>query len=501
MKPPAPADSPKPKPAPLTTSPKKTLGIKASLVGAVLLTVTLTASIVYVPWALTSKRNLKDIVAQANEEVVLGASQEVKRLLGSARTANSLIQNSFYYDLVDFDEPRSREAFFLSLLESNPDFTWIQLGYKNGDFLGAQRLLDGKLRTHFRDWDAATGDTLATVKTYVSLSADENTVETTELMSQPFNATERPWYTAALASPDEQAWSVYVYRTTQRPGVDATITLSEGDEIFGVAGVGIGLGQLSQFLRKELWNQKGGEVFILNADHQVVASTDLNSSVQRTSSSLGGVDLLPLNQSENPLLQHVSQALAASGQARILSDQNFSYVDNDSGQSYYISLTSLGHLDWMVGTIVPSRVYLGKIQRERQILLSVVGVLIITTAGFAVLLSDRLVTSPILTVAKAASDIDAETFEIDDLSKLAQRGDEFGQLARVFQKMARQIAVRQQKLKKQVSALKIEINEVKRQQRVREVVSSDFFQDLTVKVATLRRRSSDREQSKKVGKL
>ncbi|MGC1308577.1 MAG: cache domain-containing protein [Phormidesmis sp.] len=481
---------------PMSSQPHKALGIKASLVGAVLLTVALTASIVYIPWALTSKRNLNTIVAKTNKEVVLGASQEVKRLLGSARTANHLIQNSFYHDLVDFEDPRTREAFFLSILESNPDFTWIQLGFANGDFLGAQRLSDGKLRTHFRDWDEETNTTLETMKTYVSLASDANVVETTALMDLPFNATERPWYTAALESPDEQAWSVYVYRSTHRPGVDATVTISRNDEIFGVAGVGIGLGQLSQFLRKELWNQKGGEVFILNAEHELVASTDLSEVVRETQSA-NGVELQPLSQSANPLLQYVYTALSTNGDTELLKAGNFDYIDKASGQSYYISLSPLGHLDWMVGTIVPSNVYLGQIRREQQILLGIISLFLLTTAGLAVLVSDRLVAKPILTVAKAASDIEAEIFEVESLSALAGRKDEFGQLARVFQEMARQISVRQQKLKKQVSALKIEIDDVKRQQRVQEVVDSDFFQDLTVKVLTLRQRGQDRRQHHK----
>ncbi|MGC1308576.1 MAG: cache domain-containing protein [Phormidesmis sp.] len=476
---------------PSVSKPRQAIGIKASLVGAVLVTITLTASIVYVPWALTSKRNLKTIVAKTNEEIILGTSQEVKRLLGSARIANHLIQNSFYHDLINFEDPQTRESFFLSLLESNPDFSWIQIGFKNGDFLGAQRLPDGKLRTHFREWDAATSTTQTTIKTYIGLTRDDSVVETTEIMDLPFNATARPWYTEAIAKPDEQVWSVYIFRTTHRPGVGATVTLSRDEEIFGVAGVSIGLDQLSHFLRKELWNQNGGEVFILNDKHEILASTDLNELAEEAQ-DVDNVELHLLSEAANPLLQHVNEALSTTGQTELLKAGNFEYTDKVSGQNYYISLSSLGHLDWMVGTIVPANMYLGEIQRDRQILLGVISLFIFVTAGLAVLLSDRLVATPILTVAKAAADIEEETFEIDSLSGLAHRRDEFGQLARVFQEMARQISVRQQKLKKQVAALTIEIDDVKRQQQVKEIVDTDFFQDLTTKALTLRQRSRDR---------
>jgi hypothetical protein len=472
--------------------PHKALGIKASLVGAVLVTIAITASIVYVPWAITSQRNLKTIVAKNNEEVVLGASQEVKRLLGSARTANSLIQNSFYHQLVNFEDPQNSEAFFLSILESNPDFTWVQLGFKDGDFLGAQRLPDGTLKTHSRDWDDVTQSTQSIVKTYVSTAPGAEVVETSELMNPPFKATDRPWYKAALADLNEQVWSVYVYRSTNRPGVDATVSLSQNNEVFGVAGVGIGLEQLSQFLRKELWSQQGGEVFIINTKHEILATTDAKE-VPSENGDANSVELKHLRDAANPLLRHVNDALMATSDDEILKSDSFVYTDKESGKSYYVSLSALGYLDWMVGTIVPANVYLGKIQQERQILLVVISLFILATAGLAVLLSDRMIARPILTVARAASDMESETFDTKSLSVLATRRDEFGQLARVFQEMARQVAVRQQQLKRQVRALKIEIDDVKQQQQVKEIVETDFFQDLTTKARGLRDRNADRK--------
>jgi nitrate/nitrite-specific signal transduction histidine kinase len=109
-----------------------------------------------------------------------------------------------------------------------------------------------------------------------------------------------------------------------------------------------------------------------------------------------------------------------------------------------------------------------------------------------------MIARPILTVARAASDMESETFDVKSLSVLAKRRDEFGQLARVFQEMARQVAVRQQQLKRQVRALKIEIDDVKQQQQVKEIVETDFFQDLTAKARDLRDRNTDRNTDRKL---
>jgi hypothetical protein len=49
--------------------------------------------------------------------------------------------------------------------------------------------------------------------------------------------------------------------------------------------------------------------------------------------------------------------------------------------------------------------------------------------------------------------------------------------------------LREQGLKQEIQQLRIEIDEVKRQKQVKEIVETDFFQDLQAKAATYRRRS------------
>lgn len=55
--------------------------------------------------------------------------------------------------------------------------------------------------------------------------------------------------------------------------------------------------------------------------------------------------------------------------------------------------------------------------------------------------------------------------------------------------MAQQVYSREQKLKQQVRDLRIEIDETKRTKQVKEIVETDFFQDLTAKAQVLRDRS------------
>jgi DNA repair ATPase RecN len=80
-----------------------------------------------------------------------------------------------------------------------------------------------------------------------------------------------------------------------------------------------------------------------------------------------------------------------------------------------------------------------------------------------------------------------ESEDIAWLNPIAERGDELGQLSRLFQKMARQVYVREQQLKKQVSMLRIEIDESKKQEDVAEITESEYFQELQQKAEALRR--------------
>jgi hypothetical protein len=48
--------------------------------------------------------------------------------------------------------------------------------------------------------------------------------------------------------------------------------------------------------------------------------------------------------------------------------------------------------------------------------------------------------------------------------------------------------IREQSLKQEIKQLRIEIDEVKRQKQVEEIVETDFFQDLQAKAREIRRR-------------
>lgn len=469
----------------------KSPGLKATIVGAMLLTVGTTAAIVYMPLSLVSQRNIDTIVDQVNQEITLGTSQEVEKLFGTAESAQSLLNSSLGNNLIDLTNPRDRELFLLSVLQANPNFTWVQYGESNGDFFGAQRTPDGKLRFHLRDWDWETRMTTATINTYTAESGSLTLVDSAvENMDPPFFAPERPWYRNAVDAPEKNAWTVYVYRSTQTPGLDATTALiNPKGEIWGVLGVGIELTQLSEYLQ-QLNRNYPGEAFIITSKQELIASTDVEEVMPTQGQDSSDPRLKKLATVENSLLRIASQTLQNKGvNLEGLEElKRFEFRDPVTHELYLISFTPLERLDWVVGTVIPQGSYLVEVNRNKRMLLVVIVIFTGLTAVGAVFLADCLIVRPVLGIAHTAADIEAEKFELGHLTAIARRTDEIGQLARVFDHMAQEVYSREQKLKQQVLGLRVEIDEAKRLKQVKEIVETDFFQDLTAKAQELRNR-------------
>ena len=91
-------------------------------------------------------------------------------------------------------------------------------------------------------------------------------------------------------------------------------------------------------------------------------------------------------------------------------------------------------------------------------------------------------------VTAAAAAIKANTFQPESLDEVARRSDELGQLALVFQEMARQVYAREQQLQRQVQQLRIEIDQERRAREVADITESEYFQQLLGKADELRNR-------------
>jgi CheY-like chemotaxis protein len=91
-------------------------------------------------------------------------------------------------------------------------------------------------------------------------------------------------------------------------------------------------------------------------------------------------------------------------------------------------------------------------------------------------------------VTSAAAAVEAGQFDAGMLADVAARPDALGQLARVFERMARQVSAREAELRKTIQVLRIEIDDAQKTRQVSEITETDYFQALRKKAGDLRRR-------------
>ena len=106
----------------------------------------------------------------------------------------------------------------------------------------------------------------------------------------------------------------------------------------------------------------------------------------------------------------------------------------------------------------------------------------------SVILASR-VTGPVSRLTAAATALERHAFEAESLAGVTRRPDELGHLARVFHRMALEVYAREQRLRREVQQLRLEIDEAKKVRQVAEITETEYFQGLRQRAQALRARS------------
>ncbi len=420
-----------------STSP---MGMRMLLAGIVFPAIGLTAILVYVPWMLTSRRNIDEVVAQVNAEIERNTAQEVTRLFDNVTTTQKVIQLAATEGWVDLQGGAQRGAFFLSLLRANPNFTFVQFAYPNGDYIGAQRVFgsDGKealFHLHVRRWLSERQTTVKITEVYRPVAEQLQKIDTRQILEPGWYAPLRPWYQDALKTPGQPAWTVYVYRSTNTPGLDANVTLTKDGKLLGVIGVGLELSQISQYLLRQN-RDRSLVVFILNQKQDLIASIDPAEGAPLQQVGQDPPRLRPLAATTSPLLAPARQALATMN-LNLSRRHRFVHRDPETGERYFVSLSPLGKLDWVVGTVIPETHYRDYIDRNNRLLLALVGGLVPLAAVAVVAIADRIVGRPLAALTGAAVKVADGDLTIRVLETVPTR--EMALLARTFNRMTAQL--------------------------------------------------------------
>lgn len=424
----------------------KFAGLKRQLVVSALATVGITSILIHSFWAMTFRSNADTLAKQMNTEIARETANEVDHIFSHVTSVQQFITLAVHRGLVNLNDLQENQDFLLSLLQTHPKFTWVQIGYPNGNYAGAQRIFepDEKIRFHWREWHSDLGQSTKTTD-YYELQGSTLRWITRKQISEPipYYSPRRPWYRDAIANAKRQTWTVYIYRTTNTPGLDSSITLFDApdQQLLGVIGVGFELKQLSQNLAI-IQQTRPGESFIINSKWDLIATSNPLETAPTQIVGNTQAQLKHLKDSKTPLLQLAAQALLSRTQnAPTQGQKTFLYIDPTSRTRYYISLSSLGFLDWSVGTVIPESFYLGKIYRSQFALSLLLLILVLLITAVVIVLADWGLVRPIQQIALAINKVE-QGRDVSNLGTIAKRPDELGQLARAFQEMAQQLSLR-----------------------------------------------------------
>jgi phosphoserine phosphatase RsbU/P len=106
----------------------------------------------------------------------------------------------------------------------------------------------------------------------------------------------------------------------------------------------------------------------------------------------------------------------------------------------------------------------------------------------AAIVGARRVARPVGDLTGAALAVENASYVPGSLDGVASRRDEIGRLAQVFDRMARQVRAREERLEREVRKLSVQIDETKRRREVAEITESDYFRDLQQRAEELRGR-------------
>ena len=288
----------------------------------------------------------------------------------------------------------------------------------------------------------------------------------------------RPWYQSAVEA-GKPVWSkVYVFAGTGILGMSAASPLYDDNNILqGVFVNDINLSDINEFL-ENLYISPRGEALIVERNGLIVGNSLGESPFIVDGDEQERMDV---RQSPHPLLQEVGREIFEQVDAGTLSLEEETYFKvfaNDTRQYIGVMPVRDGRgIEWLIIVAIPETDFASVILASVRSTLIVGGVIAIlaTVMGLS---AAKWIINPIQSLNWAAKAIEEDRFEPATLTRVTQRQDEVGELARVFEGMGTVISASKASLKQQMSALEDQVARAKRQNSDRRRYSPATIREL-----------------------
>jgi adenylate cyclase len=422
----------------------KKLGLKLVLTGLVLATVLLTALFIHLLWSNAARRNVADVVAQLNQEIIGTIQDEVFDVRRDAINVQNALREAFFQGIVDPKDEARREFIAQALLRSQSVLSWVSFGFPDGGFFGAQKLSERELNMVEVRWEDGAPSGQLRIDSYVlDVQGKVANFEFTErfpLAPSSYKATEQSWYRRAISEGDSGWNEVMTFPAGNRAAISTSVpvhfaNVSEAN-FRGVANVVIELEQLSRFLQG-LQVGKRGTIVIIDEDGHVVASPDDRAIEQQKNGEMPSLNQLGVGNGMLSLVDHTIRSMQVS-LPRVDGIEQIEVVNPADGETYYVTFAPLNFQGWVAATVVPASDFLASIEENAPYLLAALAVLTVAMAALGALLANKLVAQPLARIVGQLKHIG--TFHLDQVIYLPSRLREFDGLSAALLQMSRGLA-------------------------------------------------------------
>jgi adenylate cyclase len=404
------------------------ISFRSGMIGLSLLFVVGGALSAHLPWIWVSRADVKLLVTQLNTTLVHDTNQEVDDLFNSAREEQDGLLTMLQSGVVDPADPAKLQQAMFALLRAHKQFSFVTFGLPNGGFYFAQRIDEHELSVGHTTWDERRGVASWTEDRY-AVNADGAFYTRTLRHEDDANATQRPWYVGAVAAPGKTSWTKMFTLVSGRPGVAASTAFLRNGTLVGVVSIAVELVRLSDYLAGlDLGHDSAA--FILGRDGSLVAFSDPHESLAAGPDS----SLRKIADAFHPKLTLANAAIAANHIDLATIDAPRQITARDADDLYFITLAPDGRPDWLIGTIVPERDFLGAVEDNREdLILGAIAALALcglAAAGLSRLLFIR----PLMMMIEETRSI--ERFDLDAVRPVRSVIRELDRLSDALMRMA-----------------------------------------------------------------
>lgn len=359
------------------------VGLKGAFLFGSVVMVAVTAAAIHFPWSLISQESVEDLGQQLNDMVASGVSDEIRDVIATTETAQITLYQLARSGSFDITDKTKRDAALLAFARSQSHFSFISVGLPNGDFLGAQRINSNEYRVIESRYNAASKQSQRREEVYLGRDSDQPS--RVEVKTNDFYSPTRSWYRAAVAA-QKLVWTpIFVFANTGKAGLNSAIAVRENETVKLVLSVAIELDRVTAYLNS-LSNLRSGTAFVIDRAGKVVSARERSPAYAPPP---GATDLIVIDKHPDPLLRLIANAAQERGLKfeDVKQPVQFTHLDAGTGARYFVVLKPDANLDWLVGTIIPSRDFLAGIDAYRTTLALMIAAAVAASLLLALLMS------------------------------------------------------------------------------------------------------------------